>query len=79
MPKHVDPNDNFVTDDTYAAGRQAFAEGCSVLENPMGQTGDYGRAWFAGWIDALADRVTGHNRTAAAFEVLLRDDRAAPF
>ncbi len=79
MPEEVDPDDNFVTDDAYAAGRRAFDDGLSVLENPMAQTGDWGKAWFAGWLDALADRVTGHDRTPAAFRRLLREDRAEPF
>ncbi|NDG48101.1 MAG: hypothetical protein EBY30_03325 [Rhodospirillales bacterium] len=79
MPEDVDPDDHFVTDDAYAAGRRAFAEGHSVLENPMAHTGDWGKAWFSGWLDALADAVTGHNRQPAAFRLLLRKDRADPF
>ena len=69
----------FVTDDAYAAGRQAFVAGRSVLENPMSQTGDWGKAWFSGWLDALADAVTGGDRQGAAFRLLLKRDRADPF
>jgi len=79
MPEDVDPDDLFVTDDAYAAGRKAFTDGASVLENPMAQTGDWGKAWFAGWLDALADQVTGQSRDKAAFARLLRQDRAEPF
>ncbi len=79
MPEDVDPDDLFVTDDAYAAGRKAFAEGASVLENPMAQTGDWGKAWFAGWLDGMADAVTGQDRARAAFSRLLRKDRAEPF
>ncbi|MCU0945381.1 MAG: hypothetical protein MUF65_08430 [Rubritepida sp.] len=79
MPEDVDPDDQYVSDDLYAAGRKAFAEGASVLENPMAGTGDWGKAWFAGWLDALADRVTGHDRAQAGFARLLREDRAEPF
>lgn len=79
MPEDVDPEDNFVTDDAYAAGRQAFYDGASVLENPMAQTGNWGKAWFAGWLDALADAVTGHERQRAGFAKLLKADRAEPF
>lgn len=79
MPEDVDPEDHFVTDDAYAAGRLAFQEGASVLENPMAQTGNWGKAWFAGWLDALADAVTGHERQKAGFARLLRADRAEPF
>ena len=79
MPEDVDPDDNFVSDDAYAAGRKAFAAGASVLENPMAQTGDWGKAWFSGWLDALADAVTGHDRSQGAFRRLLRRDTAEPF
>jgi hypothetical protein len=79
MPEDVDPNDEFVSDDAYAAGRAAFAAGASVLENPMAQTGDWGKAWFSGWLDALADQVTGHDRSRSAFRRLLRRDAAEPF
>lgn len=79
MPEDVDPQDLFVTDDAYAAGRRDFTEGRSVLENPMASTGDWGKAWFSGWLDALADAVTGHDRQANAFRLLLRQDRADPF
>lgn len=79
MPEDVDPNDDFVTDDAYAAGRRAFADGKSVLENPMAHTGDWGKAWFSGWLDALADAVTGHDRAPGAFRRLLKNDRAEPF
>ena len=44
MPEDVDPEDLFVTDDAYVAGRRAFTEGMSVLENPMAHTGDWGKA-----------------------------------
>lgn len=79
MPEDVDPDDNFVTDDAYAAGRKAFTAGASVLENPMAQTGDWGKAWFSGWLDALADAVTGQDRAKGAYLRLLRRDRAEPF
>lgn len=79
MPEDVDPDDRFVTDDAYAAGRQAFTEGASVLDNPMAQAGGWGKAWFAGWLDALADAVTGHDRGQAAYARLLRQDKAEPF
>ncbi len=79
MPEHVDPENRFVSDDAYAAGRQGFHAGLSILENPMAQTGDWGRAWFAGWLDALADSVTGHDRSAGAYARLLRRDHADPF
>ncbi len=79
MPEDVDPNDDFVSDDAYAAGRQAFMAGASVLENPMAQTGDWGKAWFSGWLDALADAVTGQDRSPGAFRRLLRRDTAEPF
>ena len=79
MPEDVDPDDNFVTDDAYSAGRKAFQAGASVLENPMAQTGDWGKAWFSGWLDALADAVTGQDRARGAYARLLRRDRAEPF
>ncbi len=79
MPEDVDPEDLFVSDDAYAAGRLAFREGASVLENPMAQTGDWGKAWFAGWLDALADAVTGQDREKAGYARLLRHDKAEPF
>ena len=79
MTEDVDPEDNFVSDDAYAAGRQAFKAGASVLENPMAQTGAWGKAWFAGWLDALADAVTGQNRETAGYAQLLRQDKAEPF
>ena len=79
VPEDVDPDDNFVTDDAYAAGRVAFQAGVSVLENPMAQTGDWGKAWFSGWLDAMADATTGHDRTRGAYSRLLRRDRAEPF
>ena len=79
MPEHVDPEDLFVSDDAYAAGRAAFQAGASVLENPMAQSGHWGKAWFAGWLDALADAVTGQDREKAAYGRLLRQDKAEPF
>jgi len=79
MPEDVDPDDLFITDDAYAAGRKAFQAGGSVLDNPMAATGDWGKAWFSGWLDALADAVTGHDRSRAAYALLLRRDRAEPF
>jgi len=79
MPEEVDPDDNFVSDNAYAAGRKAFQDGASVLENPMAQTGGWGKAWFSGWLDALADAVSGHQRSPGAFHRLLRKDRAEPF
>lgn len=79
MPEEVDPHDRFVTDDAYVAGRRAFDEGMSVLENPMADTGAWGKAWFSGWLDGLADAVTGKDRQARAFRLLLRADKADPF
>jgi hypothetical protein len=79
MPEDVDPDDLFVTDDAYAAGRKAFSTGASVLQNPMAATGDWGKAWFAGWLDALADAVTGQDRERAAYARLMQRDRAEPF
>jgi hypothetical protein len=79
MPEDVDPDDLFVSDDAYAAGRRAFQEGASVLQNPMAQTGNWGKAWFAGWLDALADAVTGQDRKRAAYLLLLQRDQAEPF
>jgi hypothetical protein len=79
MPLNVDPENARVTDDLYAAGRAAFAEGASVVENPFANTGHYGRAWFAGWLDALADRTDGADRAARAYPRLLARDQAAIF
>jgi hypothetical protein len=79
MPEDVDPNNLRVTDDLYAAGRLAFQHGHSVLENPMPETADYGRAWFSGWLDALADAVTDGDRSARAYARLLPRDQANPF
>ncbi|MBV1796228.1 hypothetical protein [Siccirubricoccus sp. G192] len=79
MPLNVDPENARVTDDLYAAGRAAFEGGASVVENPFANTGHYGRAWFAGWMDALADRLDGGNRAGRAYPVLLADDKADLF
>ena len=79
MPLNVDPEERRVTDDFYDAGRQAFAEGASCLENPYAGTGHLGRAWFAGWLDALADGTDGGNRTARAYPRLLAQDHAEFF
>jgi hypothetical protein len=79
MPISVDPDNIRVTDDVYAAGRTAFAEGASVVENPLANSGHYGRAWFAGWLDALADRLDGADRASRAYPMLLRGDRADIF
>ena len=79
MPHHVDPGNLRVTDDLYAAGRAAFDQGASVVENPWANTGHYGRAWFAGWMDALADRLDGGDRAVRAYPVLLARDRAEFF
>lgn len=79
MPQHVDPQNLRVTDDLYAAGRAAFKDGASVVENPWTNTGHYGRAWFAGWMDALADRLDGGDRAARAYPMLLARDRAELF
>ncbi|MDO9709079.1 hypothetical protein [Paracraurococcus lichenis] len=76
MPFQVDPEDRRVTDDLYAAGRAAFAAGASVVENPAAGTGNLGRAWFAGWLDALADATDGRDRAARAYPILLAEDRA---
>ena len=72
----VDPETRRVTDDLYAAGRAAFAAGASVMENPLPSSGNYGRAWFAGWLDGLADRLDGGDRATRAYPLLLADDRA---
>ena len=79
MPISVDPENRRVTDDLYAAGREAFEAGASVVENPLPGSGHYGRAWFAGWLDALADRTDGGNRSARAYPVLLVRDQADLF
>jgi ribosome modulation factor len=79
MPISVDPENRRVTDDLYAAGRAAFAAGASVMENPLPSSGNYGRAWFAGWLDALADRLDGADRASRAYPMLLRGDRADIF
>ncbi|MFZ4407960.1 MAG: hypothetical protein ACOYOH_11495 [Paracraurococcus sp.] len=79
MPTQVDPDNLRVTDDVYAAGRAAFADGASVLENPLPGSGHYGRAWFAGWLDALADRLDQGDRAPRAYPLLLANDRAEFF
>jgi len=76
MPEHVDPEDRRITDDFYAAGRKAFLGGASCLENPYPNTGHLGRAWFAGWLDALADSVAGGERAERAYPLLLKRDEA---
>jgi hypothetical protein len=76
MPISVDPENRRVTDDLYAAGRAAFEAGASVVENPLPGSGNYGRAWFAGWLDGLADRLDGGDRATRAYPLLLADDRA---
>ena len=76
MPEDVDPENRRVTDDLYQAGRNAFQDGASCLENPAAGSGHLGRAWFAGWLDALADRTDGANRASRAFRVLLPRDHA---
>jgi len=79
MPISVDPEHRRVTDDLYLAGRRAFAEGASALENPAAGAGNLGRAWFAGWLDALADYTDGGDRAARAYPVLLKRDQADVF
>ncbi|MBK1658578.1 hypothetical protein [Paracraurococcus ruber] len=79
MPLNVDPENRRVTDDLYAAGRAAFEDGASLVENPLPGSGHYGRAWFAGWLDAMADRLDGGDRAARAYPVLLANDRADLF
>jgi len=79
MSDSVDPETLRVTDNVYAAGRDAFDAGASVLENPWPGTGHIGRAWFAGWRDALGDRLDGGQRAARAFPHLVADDRAELF
>lgn len=79
MPLSVDPENRRQTDDLYEAGRQAFAEGASVAENPFPNSGNYGRAWFVGWLDALADHIDGKDRSARAYARLLPRDEAFPF
>lgn len=79
MPQHVDPDNLRVIDDIYAAGRQAFEEGALVVENPYPNIGHFGRAWFSGWLDALADRLDGADRSARAYPVLMVRDEATPF
>jgi hypothetical protein len=78
MPEDVDPDDLFVTDDAYAAGRRAFTAGARSCRTRWLRRG-LGQGWFAGWLDALADAVTGQDRAAAAFARLLRRDHAEPF
>ena len=51
----------------------------SVLENPWPGTGHIGRAWFAGGLDALADRLDGGQRSVRALPHLVADDRAELF
>ena len=41
--------------------------------------GNIGRAWFAGWLDALADRADGGDRATRAYPLLLRRDQADMF
>jgi hypothetical protein len=79
MPEDVDPDNLRVIDDIYADGRRALEEGASVLENPYPNTGHLGRAWFSGWIDALADRLDGGERAARAYPLLMVRDEANPF
>ncbi len=79
MPLYVDPENRRLTDDFYAAGRAAFSTGASVTENPYANTGHLGRAWFAGWLDALADQLDGGDRAARAYPVLLARDQADIF
>jgi hypothetical protein len=79
MPISVDPEHRRVTDDLYLAGREAFAAGASVLENPAAGAGNLGRAWFAGWLDALADRSDGGDRASRAYPLLLARDEAGVF
>ena len=79
MANPVDPENLHVTDDVYSTGRAAFEAGASVLENPWPGTGHIGRAWFAGWLDALADRLDGGHRSVRALPHLVADDRAELF
>ncbi|GAA0590585.1 hypothetical protein GCM10009416_31350 [Craurococcus roseus] len=79
MSDSVDPENLRVTDNVYTAGRDAFEAGASVLENPWPGTGHIGRAWFAGWLDALGDRSDGGRRAARAYPHLVADDRAELF
>lgn len=79
MPEHVDPENRRLTDDFYAAGRAAFSVGASVTENPYANSGQLGRAWFAGWLDALADRLDGGDRAPRAYPKLLARDQADIF
>lgn len=79
MSDPVDPENLSVTDDLYSAGRAAFESGASVLENPWPGTGHIGRAWFAGWLDGMADRLDGGQRAARAYPHLLANDRAELF
>jgi len=79
MANPVDPENLHVTDDVYSTGRAAFEAGTSVLENPWPGTGHIGRAWFAGWLDALADRLDGGHRSVRALPHLVADDRAELF
>ena len=50
-----------------------------MAENPFPNSGNYGRAWFIGWLDALADRVDGHDRSPRAYAKLMLRDDAHPF
>ncbi|HYZ34208.1 MAG TPA: hypothetical protein VE684_18200 [Crenalkalicoccus sp.] len=79
MPETVDPDNERVTDDLYHAGREAFEAGSSVLENPFPGSGHYARAWLGGWLDALADRVSGTDRSPRAYARLLPRDEANLF
>ena len=79
MPNPEDPKDLRVTDDLRSTGRAAFEDGASVLENPWPGTGHIGRAWFAGRLNALADRPDDGQRSVRALPHLMADDRAELF
>lgn len=75
----VDPHDLRINDDLYSTGRAAFESGASALEKPWPETGHIGRAWFSGWLDALAGRTDGGARAARAYPHLAAGDRAELF
>ena len=78
-PEVFDPRNRHEVDNLYYVGRKRFEEGKSCLDNEYGGTGEYGRALFAGWLDALADRVRATNCSEEAYRLLLHRGEAHPF